>query len=150
MKALHRIPVAGMLLALAAMTSLAAPPDESADVKAVVQSAYVEGVHAKGDAALMRQGFHPDFRMLVLRDGKMSAVTLDEWVGRLEARNKENPNAAKPAIKAEYPIVDIKGNAAVVRVELYRDGKHTFTDYLLLYKLSDGWKIVSKIFQAHS
>ena len=139
-----------MLLGLAAITSLAAPPDESADVQAVVQSAYVEGVHAKGDAVLMRQGFHPDFRMLVLRDGKMSAVTLDEWAGRLEARAKENPNAPKPAIKAEFPIVNVTGNAAVVRVELYRDGKHTFTDYLLLYKLSDGWKIVSKIFQAHS
>lgn len=150
MKGLHRILATGMLLGLAAMTTLAAPPDESADVKAVVQSAYVEGVHAKGDVALMRQGFHPDFRMLVLRDGKMSAVTLDEWAGRLEARNKENPNAPKPAIKAEFPIVDITGNAAVVRVELYRDGKHTFTDYLLLYKLPDGWKIVSKIFQAHS
>jgi hypothetical protein len=150
MKGLYRILATGVLLGLAAMTSLAAPPDESADVKAVVQSAYVEGVHAKGDASLMRQGFHPDFRMLVLRDGKMQAVTLDEWVGRLEARNKENPNAPKPAIKAEYPIVDITGNAAVVRVELHRDGKHTFTDYLLLYKFPEGWKIVSKIFQAHA
>ena len=150
MKGLHRILASGMLLGLAAITSLAAPPDESAAVQAVVQSAYVEGVHAKGDAALMRQGFHPDFRMLVLRDGKMSAVTLDEWAGRLEAREKENPNAPKPAIKAEFPIVNVTGNAAVVRVELYRDGKHTFTDYLLLYKLSDGWKIVSKIFQSHT
>ena len=150
MNGLHRIPAAVMLLALAAATSLAAPPDESADVQAVVQSAYVEGVHAKGDAALMRQGFHPDFRMLVLRDGKMSAVTLEEWIGRLEARNKENSNAPKPVIKAEFPIVDITGNAAVVRVELSRDGKHTFTDYLLLYKLPDGWKIVSKIFQSHA
>lgn len=150
MKGLHRILAIGMLAGPAAVISLAAPPDDAADVKAVVQSAYVEGVHAKGDATLMRQGFHPDFRMLVLRDGKMSAVTLDEWAGRLDARNKENPNAAKPAIKAEYPVVDVTGNAAVVRVELYRDGKHTFTDYLLLYKLSDGWKIVSKIFQSHS
>ena len=150
MKGVHRIFATAMLLGLAAVTSLAAPPDESADVKAVVQSAYVEGVHAKGDAALRRQGFHPDFRMLVLRDGKMSVVTLEEWIGRLEARNQENPNAPKPAIKAEFPIVDITGNAAVVRVELSRDGKHTFTDYLLLYKLPDGWKIVSKIFQSHA
>ncbi len=150
MKALSRILATGMLLALISVTALAAPPDESADVKAVVQSAYVEGVHAKGDAALMRQGFHPDFRMLVLRDGKMSAVTLEEWIGRLEARNKENPNAAKPAIKSEYPLVDVTGNAAVVRVELSRDGKHTFTDYLSLYKFPEGWKIVGKIFQAHS
>lgn len=140
----------GLLLGLAAAASVAAPSDEAANVKAVVQSAYVEGVHAKGDAALMRKGFHPDFRMLVLKDGKMTAVMLDEWAGRLEARSKENPNAPKPAIKAEYPIVDITGNAAVVRVELHRDGKHTFTDYLLLYKFPDGWMIVSKIFQAHS
>ena len=150
MKGLHRILATGMLLGLTAVTSLAAPPDESADIKAVVQSAYVEGVHAKGDPSLMRQGFHPDFRMLVLRDGKMSAVTLDEWIGRLEARNKENPNAPKPAIQAEFPVVDITGNAAAVRVELSRDGKHTFTDYLLLYKFPEGWKIVSKIFQAYS
>jgi hypothetical protein len=139
------------LLGLAsAAPALAAPLDESANVKAVVQSAYVEGVHAKEDAALMRKGFHPDFRMLVLRDGKMTVVTLDEWVGRLEARAKENPNAPKPAIKADYPIVEITGNAAVVRVELYRDGKHTFTDYLSLYKFPDGWMIVGKIFQAHT
>ena len=77
-------------------------------------------------------------------------MTLEEWIGRLEAQNKENPNAPKPVIKAEFPIVDITGNAAVVRVELSRDGKHTFTDYLLLYKLPDGWKIVSKIFQSHA
>ena len=150
MKALSRILATGMVLGLASVTSLANPPDEAADVKAVVQSAYVEGVHAKGDAALMRQGFHPDFRMLVLRDGKMSAVTLEEWIGRLDARNKENPNAAKPAIKAEYPLINITDNAAVVRVELSRDGKHVFTDYLSLYRFPDGWKIVGKIFQSHS
>ena len=40
--------------------------------------------------------------------------------------------------------------AAVVRLELYRDGKHTFTDYLSLYRFADGWKIVSKIFHVHA
>ena len=30
--------------------------------------------------------------------------------------------------------MNVKGNAAVARVEIYRDGKHTFTDYLSLYK----------------
>ena len=33
-----------------------------------------------------------------------------------------------------------------MRVEVYRDGKHTFTDYLLLYKFADDWKIVSKAY----
>jgi hypothetical protein len=36
-----------------------------------------------------------------------------------------------------------------VRLELRRDGKHVFTDHLSLYRFADGWKIVSKTFQAH-
>ena len=54
------------------------------------------------------------------------------------------------AVRAEFPIVDVTANEAVVKVELYRDGKHAFTDLLLLYRFPDGWKIVSKIFQSYS
>ena len=123
----------------------------AADRKAVIQvitDAYINGVHAKPDPAAMRRGFHPDFRMLVLTDGKMSAVTLDEWAGRVE-KGAANPTAARPAIKAEFPQVDVTETAASVRVEVFRDGKHTFTDYLLLYKFADGWKIVSKAYYTH-
>ncbi len=140
----------GILVAVFLAYSAAAVADDASDIKAVIQSAYVEGVHVKLDAAKMRKGFHPDFRMLVLKDGKMSAVTLEEWIGRMETREKENPNAPRPAIKADFPMVNVTGNAAVARVEIYRDGKHTFTDYLSLYKFADGWMIVSKIFQAHA
>ena len=45
--------------------------------------------------------------------------------------------------------MEIAGAAASARVEVFRDGKHTFTDYLLLYKFADGWKIVSKTFHTH-
>ncbi|MCL4813550.1 MAG: nuclear transport factor 2 family protein [Vicinamibacteraceae bacterium] len=129
-------------------TALASDEAEKEAVKAVVTEAYVNGVHAKPDAAAMRRGFHPDFRMLVLSDGKMNAVTLDEWAGRIE-KAAANPNAKRPAIKAEFPTVEITGTVASVRIELYRDGRHTFTDHLLLYKFADGWKIVSKAFYSH-
>jgi hypothetical protein len=89
-------------------------------------------VHIKADAALMRGGVHPSFRMLVLKDGVLTPVTLDEWAARIE-----------------FTDVDVTGDAAVVRLELHRGGKHTFTDYLSLYRFPDGWKIVSKIFHAH-
>ena len=46
--------------------------------------------------------------------------------------------------------MDVTGKAAVARVELFRDGKHVFTDYLSLYQFADGWKIVAKIFQCRS
>jgi hypothetical protein len=141
-----------VILALVIVSAAAAgTAANEADKNAVVQvitDAYINGVHAKPDAAAMRRGFHPDFRMLVLTDGKMTAVTLDEWASRVE-KSAANPNAARPAIKADFPEVNVTGGAASVRVEVFRDGKHTFTDYLLLYKFADGWKIVSKTYHTH-
>jgi len=146
---LKRIGVAVLSVSLACVG--AAVADDSADataVKAVITSAYIEGVHRKGDPALMRAGFHPDFRMYMLRDGKVGVVTLDEWAERMGRGAKER-NAPAPRIEAEFSSVDVTGSTAVARVEVRRDGKHVFTDYLSLYKLPEGWRIVAKTFQSH-
>jgi putative lumazine-binding protein len=140
-------------LAMAACAALAGPASAqtAADrqaIEAVVRTAYVDGVHAKPSAALMRQGFHPDFRMFVLREGALGTVTLEDWAARIEKGAAERKGPA-PVVKADFTRVDVTGNAAVVQLQLYRDGKHTFTDFLSLYRFPDGWKIVAKIFHAH-
>lgn len=136
------------LLALTASSAGAQPEVEKQAVIQVITDAYINGVHVSPDVTAMRRGFHPDFRMLVLTDGNMSAVTLDEWAARI-AKGAAAPPAARPKVKAEFPQVDVTGTVASARVEGFRDGRHTFTDQLLLYKLPDGWKIVSKAFHAH-
>jgi Putative lumazine-binding len=143
------------LVATAAAAALALPaqaqttPDADRQaVEAVVRSAYVEGVHARPSGAAMRQGFHPDFRMFTLRDGALATVTLDEWAGRIDKAAAERKTPA-PEIKAEFTRIDVTGNAAVAQVQIRRDGKHIFTDFLSLYRFPDGWKIVGKIFHAH-
>ena len=70
-------------------------------------------------------------------------------MGGAGRRSRPPRSATRPAIKADFPVVEVSGTAASVRVEVYRDGKHTFTDYLLLYKFTDGWKIVSKAYDTH-
>ena len=140
---------AGVIFAsLVAAAASAADGDRQA-IESVIRTAYIEGVHVKGDPALMRKGFHPDFRMFMLRDGALTTITLDEWAGRIEKAARERTGPA-PQIRAEFPLVDVVKDEAVARVEVHRDGKHIFTDYLSLYRFADGWKIVGKIFQSHS
>ena len=134
--------------AAAAAVASAAEDADRAAIQAVVESAYIQGVHVKRDPALMRAGFDPAFRMQVLREGSVESVTLDDWASRIEKGARENPGA-KADVKHEFALVDHQGSAAVARVELWRDGRHVFTDYLSLYKLPDGWKIAAKIFYAH-
>jgi hypothetical protein len=90
--------LAALVLALSATGVAGSDADKTAVIQ-VITDAYINGVHAKPDPAAMRRGFHPDFRMLVFSDGKMNAVTLDEWAGRVE-KAAANPSAARPAIKA--------------------------------------------------
>ena len=139
----------GAIVASLVAGGAAAADGDRAAIESVIRTAYIEGVHVKGDPTLMRKGFHPDFRMFMLRDGALTTLTLDEWAGRIEKAARERTGPA-PQIRAEFPLVDVVKDEAVARVEVHRDGKHIFTDYLSLYRFADGWKIVGKIFQSHS
>lgn len=125
--------------------------EETEAIKNTVTSAYVEGIHIEGNLDKIRAGFHPDFTMTMMgKDGGVRKVELADWMKRIEEGNKKKTgDEPKPNVEHSFTLVDYNGNAAVARVELHRDGKHVFTDYLSLYKFEDGWKIVAKIFQRH-
>lgn len=138
-----------IVLLLVVISALAEGKDEKQAVITVVEEAYVQGVHANPNSDAMRKGFHADFIMFVQEGSKINKVLRDEWITRIEAAKMKDPGKARPDIKAEFPLVEITGNAAIVKVELFRDGKHTFSDYISLYKFDDGWKIVAKTFYRH-
>lgn len=118
-------------------------------VKKVVTRAYIEGIHKDRDPEKIRSGFHPEFVMFVNASEGIRRVSRDQWIARIEDGNRKNPNRPRPKIDYEYPRIEITDDAAMVQVELDRDGKHVFTDYLSLYRTSDGWQIIGKIYQRH-
>jgi uncharacterized short protein YbdD (DUF466 family) len=121
--------------------------DEEA-VKEVVTSAYVEGIHNRGSVDDIRKGFHPTFNMLRLMENQIKPLGIEEWITNLEKAKKDNP-AAPPKTEGKFINVDVTGNNAVVKLELYRENKKIFTDYLVLYKFTEGWRIVSKTYYRH-
>ncbi len=141
--------LATILACFALAAAQAAANDEKKAVQKVVEEAYVQGVHANPNGEAMRKGFHPDFIMFILDAGQIKKVTRDEWIGRIEAAQAKSNTASKPAVKSDFPLVEVTGNAAIVKVEIHKDGKHIFSDYLSLYKFEEGWKIIGKIFYRH-
>ena len=63
---------------LALLLCLALPlfASEEDEVRAVAQKYFQS--HATGDAAPLREAFHPDWRMMSVRDGKLATRTLEE------------------------------------------------------------------------
>jgi len=137
--------LAALLIAPAVLPAQA-PSDENA-IKALVQTAYVDGLQNLVDLEKTKAGFHPDFVLLGLRDGKLTRLPIAEWIASAEKRKADG--AKPPLTVCKFLTVDITGSAAAVKLELHQNEKRVFTDYLSLYKFPDGWKIVGKIYYRH-
>jgi hypothetical protein len=127
-----------------AITTFAQSADETA-IKSVITSAYIEGIQNRGSIDDIRKGFHPSFTMLRVVDNNVKPLPIEEWITNLEKARKDNP-AAPPRTDGKFISVDVTGTAAVAKLELTREGKKTFTDYLVLAKFTEGWRIISKSF----
>lgn len=136
------------VLTVAAVTAWLSPIDantaDTEEIRHVVTSAYIDGLHGNGSRDSIRAGFHPSFVMQVLADDSISSVSIEQWIGRLP------PPGTPPGhtVSHRIPDVSISGRAAVARVEVMFDDRHVFTDYMSLYEFEDGWRIVAKIFHS--
>lgn len=123
-------------------------PEKKAVAK-VIEAAYVRGIHIDRDIDAIEKGFHPEFNMLVQKDDKLIAVPISKWIEKIKAIKEKKSEPAKVEVKHKFSMVSVAGNAAVARIEIFKNGKHVYSDFMSLYKFSDGWKIVSKIYYSH-
>jgi len=141
--------VATLVIVLAAPAILGARENsEEPAIKALVQTAYVDGLINLGDLDKTRAGFHPDFVLLGVQDGKLTRLPIADWIAATEKRKAQGQKS--PEMTCKILQVDVTSGAAVVKLELHRGETHVFTDYLSLYKFPDGWKIVGKIYHRHA
>jgi hypothetical protein len=120
---------------------------DKAAIEAVIQSAYVDGLQNWGDSEVIRAGFHPEFELLTkTADNQIRKLPIEKWIEMVENRKARNPEGPGALVTADITSVDITVDAAVAKLDLFREGKKLFTDYLLLYKFDEGWRIVGKIY----
>lgn len=133
-----------IILTLISISTFAQQSDEEA-IRQVIMQSYVQGIHNRQQTENIENGFHPGFEMLSINNNLLAKFPIYSWIENIK---KSMESGQKPTAEttAEIPYVDVAGNAAVARVELFREGKHLFTDFLMLYQFEEGWKIVSKTF----
>ena len=120
------------------------------EIKGVIKTAYIDGIHGDQDINRINTGFHPEFSMLVYNSDQIEKVNVEEWLVRIDKMKSENPEMWNSETTYTFESVDVSGNAASAKLNVYKGRTHFSTDYMLLYKFEDGWKIVSKIFSIPS
>jgi len=120
-------------------------------IKTVIISAYQEGICNVGDVDAIKKGYHPDFVLLGLTDDQTNLwkLPIAQWTENVIKKKAEGKYPPPEKISFKFLQIDVTGNAAMVKLEFYKGAALAYTDYLLLYKLKDGWKLVSKIYNSH-
>ena len=140
-----------LILFLPLIVGLTAADDnsEKAAIKKVIEDAYLNGVVNIGDVEAVKQGFHEDFSLKGIEKGKLFVLPIADWIKSIHIRKDAGEYPAKVKTHFEYPLIDITGTAAMVKVKFKQGDKLIFTDYLLLLKFEEGWRLTDKIYFRH-
>lgn len=120
------------------------------EIKALIEACYVHGAFNELDPEAMKRGFHPDFAIFSPQGEEISKYPIATWAEKTaQLKASEEFDPAKNQWEHRFASVDVTGNAAAVKIELSKDGKLVFTDYLSLLKFDSGWRIVAKVYHRH-
>ena len=143
--------VTALLLAIGLPTAFAGHHEgAAAEIKALIEKAYVHGAFNELNPAAMEHGFHPDFAIFSPDGEAIKKYPIADWVKRTaERKASDDFDPAKNSWQHHFAAVDVTGGSASVKIELSKDGKLVYTDYLSLLKFDSGWRIVAKVYHRH-
>ena len=122
----------------------AAPAGAVAEIEAVIRT-YFDGLY-EGDVGKLAAAFHPVSHLYCERDGEVVDLPRERWFEMV--RNRASPASSGLARDDRILMLDISGpETAFVKVACQIPPRY-FTDYLVLNRTKEGWKIVSKVFRA--
>lgn len=140
-----------LIVLVTATLNVIAIDEEEENVKDVIVKGYVHGAFNELNPEAMAIAFHEDFAIFSPgRNGEIRRYPIANWIENTK-RQKSDPDfdASKNVWEYQFSSVDVTGNSAAVKLELYNEGKHVYTDYLSLLRFGDDWKIVAKVFHQH-
>jgi hypothetical protein len=116
----------------------------------VIEVSYFHGAFNELNPDAMRAGFHQDFAIFSAKGEELAKYPIATWAESV-AKRKAAPDfdPGKNTWDCRIVSLDVTGGAAAAKIELWREGKHIFTDYLSLLKFSNGWRIAAKVYQDH-
>jgi hypothetical protein len=140
----------GLVLIVMVYTVSPLGTDDQAEVENVIRSSYFNGAFNGLDTESMRRGFHPDFAIFSAKGTELARFPIDTWIKHIE-QAKKSPDFDPDSSKMDCEIVslDVTGGCASAKIEISKDGRQVFTDYLLLLKFEDGWKIAAKVYHRY-
>lgn len=115
------------------------------EYKAVVNALqpYIKSA-ATGDGKFIRTAFYDHAHIVGSVGGEFYNMDADVFASVVA------DGGPSPEVQSHIAWIDISGPAAAAKVEFIDWGGNRFTDFFVLYRHEDQWKISGKVYDSHS
>ncbi|WP_462250836.1 nuclear transport factor 2 family protein [Ekhidna sp.] len=97
---------------------------------------YIEGT-ANGEPERIKKAFHKDLNLYTSDKGQLKVRSGEKYISYFKEGQKVDR-------VGKIISIDFEQNAAMAKAEIIFPNKRIFTDYFLLLKLENEWKIIHK------
>jgi hypothetical protein len=134
-----------VMVILAVSIGCSAVEKEKETVKKVIVDAYINGFFLKGDAEAIEKGFHPKCEIVRFRYIDINKQPISHWLDHY----KKYPGPSYKDARYQFCSLTVAERIANAVVEVQATKELTFTAHFSLFKLKEGWKIVSQVDYRH-
>ena len=100
---------------------------------------YIEGT-ANGEQARLKSAFDDNFNLYFVANDTLKTWSGKQYIAGVKEGRKSNRIG-------KVLSIDFEGDAAIAKIEILMPArKRIYTDYLMLLKIKEGWKIIHKSF----
>ena len=107
-------------------------------------------LYLTGDEAVIDRALHESYSVLLAEGESVQAFTKPMILAGLRRDKAAGKFPTFPGGAFTIDHVETVGDAALARVRFFQDGVHTCTDFISLYRFSDGWKCVALTTHHHA
>ena len=122
---------------------------EKEEIKKVIQEALVDGFLNYYDIEEMNKGIHSEFRIMELRNNKLSMSEFDTLLDYVKEVKPSRPDGRRVKVTVKFLMVDVIGSIGCAKVEFYDGPTLHGTDFITLMKFEEGWKMVGSVAYEH-
>lgn len=105
---------------------------------------YFDGLY-NCDVSLLGHVFHPRAQLVTVSDGDLATLDIPTYLAMI-AKRESPASRREPRVDRIVSIEFGSENTAVARAQC-AIGPKLFTDFISLVQVSDGWRIVAKVYQ---
>lgn len=84
-------------------------------IRRVIETAYIQGIHLEQSKDKVQSGFHPEFRMLVRKRDEIDSVGPKAFLRLVTDRRANDSSLFELPLTFEIPMIGIQDTAAVLR-----------------------------------